>query len=118
MFLGSKEGCLYEISYQAESGWFGKRCKKLNHSTSTLSFLVPSFVNAALSEEDAIVQISIDDSRHILYALTEKGGILVYDLGEHGNSISKVTKVTQAYLVQQAMNTVRYVQTRNFLCFM
>lgn len=28
LFLGSKEGNLYEITYQAECGWFGKRCKK------------------------------------------------------------------------------------------
>lgn len=28
IFLGSKEGNLFEIYYQAESGWFGKRCKK------------------------------------------------------------------------------------------
>lgn len=92
---------------QAESGWFGKRCKKSNLSTSALSFLVPSFLNAALNEEDGITQISIDDSRHILYTLSEKGTIEVCDLGENGKSFSKITKMSQNTLVNQAMNTVK-----------
>ncbi|KAJ8971740.1 hypothetical protein NQ314_000553 [Rhamnusium bicolor] len=114
LFLGTKEGCLYEISYQAESGWFGKRCKKVNLSTSALSFLVPSFLNAALSEEDGICQISVDNSRHILYTLTEKGSIEVCDLGEKGNSFSRITKISQTTLVNQAMNTVKTLDSQNF----
>lgn len=70
---------------------------------------MPSFINAALNEEDGIVQISIDDSRHILYILTEKGGIEVYDMGENGNLMCRVTKVSQTSLVNQAVNTVKYV---------
>ncbi|KAF5276078.1 hypothetical protein FQA39_LY00874 [Lamprigera yunnana] len=114
IFLGSKEGSLYEISYQAESSWFGKRCKKLNHSNSTLSLLMPSFVNAALSENDSIVQISVDNTRHILYALTEKGTIWLYDLGEKGNGFSKVSKLTQSSLVQQATNAVKTLDSQTF----
>lgn len=64
-------------------------------------------MNAAFSEDDSIVQISIDNSRHILYSLTEKGSILVYDLGEDGNSLSKTYRLSQTSLVQQAMNTVK-----------
>lgn len=68
---------------------------------------MPSFINAALTEEDGIVQISIDDSRHILYTLTEKGAIEVYDMGENGNSMSRVTKISQSSLVSKAVNTVK-----------
>ncbi|CAH0559339.1 unnamed protein product [Brassicogethes aeneus] len=114
LFLGSKEGNLFEISYQAESGWFGKRCKKVNLSTSSLSFLVPSFLNAALSEEDGIAQIAIDNTRNILYILTEKGSIEVCDLGEKGNTFSRVTKLSQAQLVSQAMTTVKTLDSQNF----
>lgn len=111
LFFGTKDGAVFEIVYHAESSWFGKRCKKVNHSTSSLSFLMPSFINAALSEEDGIVQISIDDSRHILYTLTEKGAIEVYDMGESGNSMSKVTRLSQSSLVSKAVNTVKYCKT-------
>lgn len=114
LFLGGKDGCLYEISYQAESSWFGKRSKKINHSTSSLSFLVPSFLNAALSEDDGIMQITVDDSRNILYVLTEKGSIEVYDMGEKGTSFTRVTKVSQNTIVQQAMQTVRTLESQNF----
>lgn len=72
-----------------------------------MSFLVPSFLNAALNEEDAISQISIDDSRHILYSLSEKGTIEVFDLGEKGRSFSRISKMSQNTLVNHAMNTVK-----------
>ncbi|KAL3272939.1 hypothetical protein HHI36_014397 [Cryptolaemus montrouzieri] len=114
IFLGSKEGNVFELEYQAQSGWFGKRCRKINHSTSTLSFLVPAFLNAALGEEDGIYQISIDNTRHILYILTEKGTIEVCDLGEKGTSYSRITKVSQSTLVQQAMHTVKTLDSQNF----
>ena len=56
IFMGGKDGCLYEFAYRADDGWFGKKANKINHSTSKLSFLVPSFVSSALYEEDALVQ--------------------------------------------------------------
>lgn len=68
---------------------------------------MPSFINAALTEEDGIVQISIDDSRHILYLLTEKGAIEVYDMGENGNSMSRVARISQSSLVSKAVNAVK-----------
>jgi nuclear pore complex protein Nup155 len=45
IFCGGKDGNLYEVIYQAEEGWFSRRCKKVNHSISSLSFLIPSFLN-------------------------------------------------------------------------
>ncbi|XP_066259213.1 nuclear pore complex protein Nup155 [Euwallacea similis] len=114
LFLGSKEGSLFEISYQAASGWFGKRCKMTNLSTSALSFLVPSFLNAALSEEDSVIQIVVDNSRNILYSLTEKGAIEVCDLGEKGNGFSRIIKVSQNSLVNEAMSTVKTLDSQNF----
>lgn len=44
IFMGGRDGCLYEISYQAESNWFGKRCKKINHSQGVVSLVVPGFL--------------------------------------------------------------------------
>lgn len=44
IFLGGRDGCLYEIVYQAESNWFGKRCKKVNHSQGLMSYMVPGFL--------------------------------------------------------------------------
>ncbi|XP_052750627.1 nuclear pore complex protein Nup154 [Galleria mellonella] len=114
IFMGGKDGCLYEITYQAQLGWFGKHCKKVNHSTSALSFLVPSFLNAALYDEDAIIKIEIDNSRHILYTLSEKGCIEVFDLGADGESLSKVVRLSQGKIVSSAMDIVKTLEANNF----
>ena len=102
IFLGGKDGCLYEFTYKAEDGWFGKKAAKINHSTNTLSFLVPGFVSAALYEEDALEQIVVDDTRNVLYTRSEKGVIQVFDLGQDGMQLNKVAAVTQASIVQEA----------------
>lgn len=51
IFMAGKDGCLYEIAYQAEAGWLSQRCRKINHSKSTLSFLVPSVLQFSFSED-------------------------------------------------------------------
>lgn len=51
IFLAGKDGCLYEIAYQAEAGWFSQRCRKINHSKSSLSFLIPSLLQFSFSED-------------------------------------------------------------------
>lgn len=114
IFMGGKDGCLYEIVYQAQSGWFGEHSKKVNHSTSKLSFLVPSFLNAALYDEDPIVRIEIDDSRHILYTLSEKGCIELFDMGHNGLSISRITRLTQGKIVSLALDIVKTLEPNNF----
>jgi nuclear pore complex protein Nup155 len=102
IFMGGKDGSLYEFAYKADDGWFGKKATKINHSTSSLSFLVPSFVNTALYEEDAIVQIEVDDTRNALYTRSEKGVITVFDLGRDGTETNRVCSITQAQIVHEA----------------
>ena len=67
-----------------------------------LSFLVPSFVSAALYEEDALVQIEVDDSRSALYTRSEKGVVSVFDLGRDGDETQLVCSIAQAQIVQEA----------------
>ena len=45
LFLAGGDGCLYEIVYQAEDGWFTKKCRKINHSVSVVSYLLPAFLS-------------------------------------------------------------------------
>lgn len=75
---------------------------------------MPSFLNIAFTEDDPIAKIAIDNSRHILYTLTEKGSIEVYDLGDKGNGIHRVARVGQNSIVQQAMNVVKTLDSGNF----
>ncbi|KAG8179998.1 hypothetical protein JTE90_020953 [Oedothorax gibbosus] len=115
IFLGGKDGCIYEFSYQAQDSWFSRKCRKINHSSSSLSFLVPSFLNLAFSVDDAVLQIAIDDTRHILYARLEKGSIQVFDLGRDGKQMSKVHVLHQYAIVNQASDIARTIDRKNFL---
>nr|CAD7267310.1 unnamed protein product [Timema shepardi] len=56
---------------------------------------------------ELVYQISIDNSRHILFTLTDKGAIEVYDLGSDGNSAIKVTSFSQNTIAQYAVQAVR-----------
>ncbi len=47
IFLGGKNGCVYEMVYQAKEGWFSGKCQLVNHSSSIFSFLVPTFMSFA-----------------------------------------------------------------------
>ena len=66
---------------------------------------MPSFVSAALYEEDALVQIEVDDSRSVLYTRSEKGVVSVFDLGRPGGNDTEtvlVCSITQAQIIQEA----------------
>lgn len=76
-------GCLYELAYQAQEGWFVKRVS-LNNLTSggVAQSLVPSFLRSlsAIPAKDFIIAIEVDDERGLLYALLKSGVIEMYDL--------------------------------------
>ena len=87
---------------RADDGWFGKKAMKVNHSTSSFSFLVPAFINAALSEEDPIVQLEVDDTKNSLYTRSEKGAIQVFDLGTDGQGLTKVAAANHQSITKEA----------------
>uniref|UniRef100_H9GQI4 Nuclear pore complex protein Nup155 n=1 Tax=Anolis carolinensis TaxID=28377 RepID=H9GQI4_ANOCA len=98
----------------AEAGWFSQRCRKINHSKSSLSFLVPSLLQFTFSEDDPIVQIAIDNSRNILYTRSEKGVIQVYDLGSDGQGMVRVASVSQNAIVSAAGKIARTIDRSVF----
>ncbi|XP_052257804.1 nuclear pore complex protein Nup155-like [Dreissena polymorpha] len=114
IFMAGKDGCLYELAYQADDGWFSRKCRKVNHSTSSLSFFVPSFLNFSFSEEDPLVQIQVDNTRNILYGRTEKGTLQVYDLGADGKGLSKVAAIPLQNIVHNASHIARTIDRSNF----
>ncbi|KAI1285437.1 Nuclear pore complex protein [Halotydeus destructor] len=112
VFMAGRDGCLYEVVYKAEEGWFSRKCRKINHSTSTLSFFMPSFLS--MGSDDYIVQIEVDNSRQILFTRSDKGTIDVYDLGQDGQEMSKVASRSLASIVQQASAIAPTVDSSNF----
>uniref|UniRef100_A0A8C1ABL2 Nuclear pore complex protein Nup155 n=1 Tax=Cyprinus carpio carpio TaxID=630221 RepID=A0A8C1ABL2_CYPCA len=114
IFMAGKDGCLYEIAYQAEAGWFSQRCRKINHSKSSLSFLIPSLLQFSFSEDDPVVQIAVDNSRKVLYTRSEKGVLQVYDLGADGQGMSRVAAMSQSSIVSAAGNIARTIDRSVF----
>lgn len=111
IFLGGRDGCLYEISYQAESNWFGKRCKKINHSQGVISLVVPGFLKV-FSENDSVSKIEVDNQRNLLYILTEKGAIEAWDLSD--NSARRITRLSQNEIANAAANIIKTVDASVF----
>lgn len=111
IFMAAKDGCLYELVYQAQDGWFSRKCRKVNHSSRALSFLVPSFLT---SSEDPIKQLDIDNTRNVLYTRSERGTLTVYDLGFDGQCMSRVTYVSKSSIVSQAIHAARTIDRSNF----
>ncbi|XP_055641373.1 nuclear pore complex protein Nup154 isoform X2 [Toxorhynchites rutilus septentrionalis] len=113
IFLGGRDGCLYEIYYQAESNWFGKRYKKVNHSQGLMSHLVPGIFKV-FSENDSISKITIDNSRKLLYVLTEKGAIEAWDIGTDSNTVKRLARISQNDIASSAANIQRTIEPSVF----
>lgn len=112
IFLGDSGGCLCEITYQADLGWFGRKCRKVNHSISALSFLVPKILKS--SSYPAISQIEIDKSRNLLYTLDEAGVIDVYDLGTEGKTTYRAASRTCNSIYKEALSYLTTVDESSF----
>ncbi|PSC67210.1 nuclear pore complex NUP155 [Micractinium conductrix] len=86
IFLGGADGHLYELQYASSDSWRSKRCRKVCH-TGGLRQLLPSFLPSFLfGSPSALVDICIDDQRHILYTRSQASVLQVFDLGADGSA--------------------------------
>ncbi|XP_067928624.1 nuclear pore complex protein Nup155-like [Watersipora subatra] len=112
IFLGARDGCLFEILYQSEESWFSKKCKLVNLTNSSMfSFLTPSFMR---SDKEPIVQIEIDEGRNILYTKSEGGSIALYDLGADGLSSSHIADMSSTSITSLSAQILKTVDKSNF----
>jgi len=107
IFLGGKDNSLTEIDYQAQDGWFTRKCRKINHSQGLLNYIVPAWISSIASDDDAVAQIVVDDSRQHLYTRSAKGVLTVYDLGANGGSLTCVGRLAESSIAQMATNNAR-----------
>ncbi|CAG5114252.1 Oidioi.mRNA.OKI2018_I69.chr2.g8314.t1.cds [Oikopleura dioica] len=102
IFLAGKDGCLHEVAYTNESGWFGRKCRRINHSSSSIGYLIPSVVQNVLFDDDPLSHLLVDRKRKTIWTLSEKGSISLYDLGKTGTGISKVASLSSSSIVHAA----------------
>ena len=79
---------LFELTYQKGTWLRGSRCDKINISKSFISHFIPALNFFSTPEE--LQQIAIDDSRHFVFTLGERGTIQCFDLDADGSKIRKV----------------------------
>uniref|UniRef100_A0A182SGI2 Nucleoporin Nup133/Nup155-like N-terminal domain-containing protein n=1 Tax=Anopheles maculatus TaxID=74869 RepID=A0A182SGI2_9DIPT len=113
IFLGGRDGCLYEVSYQAESNWFGKRCRKINHSQGLMSHLVPGIFKI-FSETDSVEKITVDNTRNLLYVLMSKGSIEAWDLGKDAGSTRRIARLSYKEIISSASMILRTIDPAVF----
>ncbi|XP_010271356.1 PREDICTED: nuclear pore complex protein NUP155 [Nelumbo nucifera] len=86
IFLAGRDGHIYEMQYTTGSGWH-KRCRNVC-LTAGLGSVVSRWVVPNIFKfgaVDPIVEMVMDNERHILYARTEEMKLQVFDLGENGD---------------------------------
>ncbi|KAI5740100.1 hypothetical protein M8J76_000495 [Diaphorina citri] len=103
IFMGGTDGNLYEIKYQRDASWFSASCSKVCLTSSSLTYILPTFINALITQEDSLAQICIDNSRNVLYTRSELGLISVYDLYERGQGFRSLVSLSEEMIVQQAL---------------
>ncbi|OAA66487.1 nucleoporin [Niveomyces insectorum RCEF 264] len=96
IFLGGKSDVdVHEVYYQQEEKWFSNRVGKVNHSHPGWTSVVPVLpVNLDFwgqRNSEHLEQIVVDNSRNLLYTLSNKSTIRTY----HIEAPDKLTKVIE-----------------------
>ncbi|KAJ0492375.1 putative nucleoporin, nucleoporin, nucleoporin, subdomain 1 [Helianthus annuus] len=94
IFLAGRDGHIYEMRYTTGSGWYKKSrkvCLTAGLGSIVSRWVVPNVFN--FGAVDPVVEMVVDNERHILYARTEEMRIQVYSLGFNGDGpLKKVTE--------------------------
>lgn len=86
-FLGSEAEDIFEFRYQQEEGWFSGKCARICHTRSNYDF-VPAPVKAVgqwigpQQRQKRLVKLTIDDSRDLMYTLSDTSEIKVWTIRE------------------------------------
>ena len=98
-FGGRGDNELYEFAYQAEDAWFSSRCKRKNHTWTVGSYITPqilgpagqpsqqgllSKLSLAKSPQESIIQLLVDNTRMLLYALSSRSTIRTFHITNDG----------------------------------
>ncbi|KAI8911837.1 Non-repetitive/WGA-negative nucleoporin C-terminal-domain-containing protein [Gorgonomyces haynaldii] len=114
VFMRGNNGQLYELVYQAHDGWFTRKIRKINHSSSGISLFVPQFLN--FGSEQFITHFLVNDERNTIYAVTKDNNIEIYSLGQDGGKFERLEGVRNVLqdAVRLSESPQSPVEERNF----
>ncbi|KAI1652950.1 nucleoporin-domain-containing protein [Daldinia decipiens] len=95
-FSGQSDSDIYELKYQQEEKWFTNRTEKINHTYRPWTAAVPnpSQILWGKVTNEHIVDIVVDDSRNLLYSLSNTSTVRTYHM-EPPNKLTKVIEKTK-----------------------
>ncbi|KAI1764492.1 nucleoporin-domain-containing protein [Hypoxylon sp. FL1150] len=106
-FAGHSDSDIYELKYQQEEKWFTSRTEKINHTYRPWSAAVPnpSQILWGKPADEHIVDIVVDDSRSLLYSLSNKSTVRTYHM-EGPNKLTKVIEKTKDDFLRDIAHTL------------
>lgn len=107
-FGGRASNDVWELTYQQEERWFKSRCDKINHTLGTLGTFTTWSVFSTGTSVEHIIDMQIDDTRDILYTLSSKSTIRLYQL-KAGNILTHTLDSTLPSL----MNNIGHMIPRS-----
>jgi nuclear pore complex protein Nup155 len=81
-FGGKASNDVYELLYQQEDNWFVGRCSKVNRTRPGVASVVPAVVWPTGEKAESVFQMEIDDSRNLVYTLSNKGAIRAFHMSD------------------------------------
>lgn len=96
IFAGGQDGNVYEFIYQAEDGWFTRKCRKLNRTASAFTYFTPTFLRLSTSAS-SIIATTYDAERDLLYALGEDSSIQVFHLGPADSGFERIAHCSDIF---------------------
>ncbi|KAI8944498.1 Non-repetitive/WGA-negative nucleoporin C-terminal-domain-containing protein [Xylaria longipes] len=94
-FTSQSDSDIHELYYQQEEKWFSSRVGKINHSYPGWGAVVPNpAAYWSKSGAEHIVDIVIDDSRNLLYSLSNRSTVRTYYM-EAPDKLTKVIEKTR-----------------------
>lgn len=124
IFMGGFDGIMYELYYEnVENSWPSLfrvgaqpprfKCQKISHK----SWLKWGFIGLGellippiLKADDGLRDICIDDVRNVLYTMTTRGNLTIYDLGLDGLSTSIVVECNFYDKIREKYNNVSRIE--------
>ncbi|KXS19356.1 nucleoporin-domain-containing protein [Gonapodya prolifera JEL478] len=110
IFMGGSNGHLFELTYQAEEGWFTRKCQKVDHTSKLRYYLGPLWGG----ESDPIVGVTVDDCRNLLYSWTQAANVELLYLGEDGLQFHRIATLKYNDIFSSLKSSPLNFQATNF----
>lgn len=104
-FAGTISNDVYELTYQQEEKWFASRCGKVNHTSEGFTSVMPSLPWASKGVPEAVLQMVVDDTRNLVYTLSNQSTIRVFHMAS-ASTLNLVITRTLSNIVSNVMHMV------------